>query len=179
MNTCPVKPVQKEGAGAGVGGGDSLEGETWLPSLEITSSHRLCGRNIKIQPDITQVFYHGLSDPIPAYHALHTLKHGYPFLDTLLTFKYKRRRGGATFSTRWKSFWWKQVASSFSGSNETTRGIMGSFNLQKHTNVCILDKHDTYFCVIVEIFLFSEGPNQVVLSCAKVCSRSEQSLPLS
>lgn len=28
-----------------------------------------------------------LSDPTPAYHTLHTLKHGYPFLDTLLTFK--------------------------------------------------------------------------------------------
>lgn len=31
-----------------------------------------------------------LSDPIPPYHTLHTLKHGYPFLDTLLTFKWKR-----------------------------------------------------------------------------------------
>lgn len=74
---------------------ESPEGETWLSSLEITSSHRLLRRNIKIHLDITQVFYHGLSDPIPPYHTLHTLKHGYPFLDTLLTFKCKRwkRRG--------------------------------------------------------------------------------------
>lgn len=70
-------------------GGDSLEGETRPPSLEITSSHRLLGRNIKIHLDITQVFYHALSDPVLPYHALHTLKHGYLFLDTLLTFKYK------------------------------------------------------------------------------------------
>lgn len=69
------------------GGGDSLGEETWLPSLEITSPCRLLGRNIKIHPDITHVFYHALSDPILPYHTLHTLKHGYPFLGTLLTFK--------------------------------------------------------------------------------------------
>lgn len=56
-----------------VGGGDSLEGETWFSSLEITSTRRLLGRNIKIQPDISQVFYHGLSDPIPLLsHFTHT-----------------------------------------------------------------------------------------------------------
>lgn len=65
-------------------------GETWLSSLEITCSHQLLRRNIKIHLDITQVFYHALSDPILPYHTLHTLKHGYPFLDTLLTFKCKR-----------------------------------------------------------------------------------------
>lgn len=115
-------------------GWDSLEGETWLPSLQITSSHRLLGRNIKIHLDITQVFYHALSDPILPYHALHTLKHGYPFLDTLLTFKYKRWKGGATFSTRWKSFsrflvcFLKehQGASSFNRSNKATPWIMGN-----------------------------------------------------
>lgn len=84
-----MQPVLGD-ACVGGGGGESLEGETWLSSLEITSSHRLLGRNIKIHLDITQVFYHGLSDPIPPYHTLHTLKHGYPFLDTLLTFKCKR-----------------------------------------------------------------------------------------
>lgn len=78
---------------SGGGGGGSLEGETWFSSLEITSTQQLLGRNIKIHPDISQVFYHALSDPIPSYHTLHTLKHGYPFLDTLLTFKCKRRGG--------------------------------------------------------------------------------------
>lgn len=106
----PVQPVLPDGTGAALllpvgvcvgGGGDSLEGETWFSSLEITSTRRLLGRNIKIQPDISQVFYHALSDPIPSYHTLHTLKHGYPFLDTLLTFKCGEvGKGEATFHTR-------------------------------------------------------------------------------
>lgn len=87
---CPVQPVLQVLVLLVLGWGDSLEGETWFSSLEITSTQRLLGRNIKTQADISQVFYQALSDPIPAYHTLHTLKHGYPFLDTLLTFKCKR-----------------------------------------------------------------------------------------
>lgn len=80
-------------------GGGSMASQSGDNILTQTPSE-----NIKIHPDITQVFYHSVSDPILPYHALHTLKHGYLFLDTLLTFKYTRWKGGATFYTRWKSF---------------------------------------------------------------------------
>lgn len=91
------------------GWGDSLEGETWFSSLEITSTQWLLGRNIKIQPDISQVLYQALSDPIPPYHTLHTLKHGYPFLDTLLTFKCKRWEETRLVLHRMEEFGWSFI----------------------------------------------------------------------
>lgn len=103
--------------------GDSLEGETWFSSLEITSAQRLLGRNIKIQPDISQVFYQALSDPIPPYHTLHTLKHGYPFLDTLLTFKCKRWEETRVVLHRMEEFGWSFIIRL---TNPKTTGIMGS-----------------------------------------------------
>lgn len=103
VDICPVEPVLEAD---GIGREDSSRVETWLPSLEITSVHRLLRRNIKIHPDIAQVFYHALSDPILSYHTLHTLKHGYPFLDTFLTFKYRRRKGGRLDFYKMEELWW-------------------------------------------------------------------------
>lgn len=103
--------------------GDSPEGETWFSSLEITSTQQLLGRNIKIQADVSQVFYQALSDPIPAYHTLHTLKHGYPFLDTLLTFKCKRREEARLVLHRMEEFRWSFIIRL---ANPKTTGIMGN-----------------------------------------------------
>lgn len=111
--------------------GDSLEGETWFSSLEITSTQRLLGRSIKIQADISQVFYQALSDPIPPYHTLHTLKHGYPFLDTLLTFKCKRWEESRLVLHRMEEFGWSFIIRL---ANSKTAGIMVvfEFHLGKH-----------------------------------------------
>lgn len=79
-------------------------GETWFSSLEITSSHRLLGRNIKIQLDISQVFYHAVSDPFPLitlYTHLNTDTH---FWIHCSHSNVRGGKGGATFCTRWKSF---------------------------------------------------------------------------
>lgn len=70
-----------------------------------------------------QVFYQALSDPIPPYHTLHTLKHGYPFLDTLLTFKCKRWEETRPVLHRMEEFWWSFIIRL---ANPKTTGIMGS-----------------------------------------------------
>lgn len=94
----------QDGSIVATGGGESLEGETWFSSLEITSSQRLLGRNIKIQLDISQVFYHAVSDPFPLitlYTHLNTDTH---FWTHCSHSNIRGGKGGAAFCTRWKSF---------------------------------------------------------------------------